>query len=58
MIKWLIEYYTHNLSSKLSSNKREYIEIILTYTLKYTLILSIVKYDKDHARAYKRNSGL
>ena len=32
MIKWLIEYYTH-ISSKLSSNKREYIEIILTYTL-------------------------
>jgi glycosyltransferase involved in cell wall biosynthesis len=51
MIKWLIEYYTH-ISSKLSSNKREYIEIILTYTLN-THYSIYCEYDKDHARAYK-----
>ena len=51
MIKWLIEYYTH-ISSKLPSNKREYIEIILTYTLN-THYSIYCEYDKDHARAYK-----
>lgn len=50
MIKWLIEYYTA-ISSKLSPNKREYIEIILTYTLN-THYSIYCEYDKNHKRAY------
>ena len=50
MIKWLIEYYT-SISSKLSPNKREYIEIILTYTLN-THYSIYCQYDKNHRRAY------
>lgn len=51
MIKWLIEYYTE-ISNNLSSNKKEYIEIILTYTLN-THYSIYCEYDKNHKRAYK-----
>lgn len=51
MIKWLIEYYTR-MSPNLSKNKREYIEILLTYTLN-THYSIYCEYDEDHARAYK-----
>lgn len=51
MIKWLIEYYT-KMSSKLSSNKKEYIEIILTYTLN-THYSIYCEYDNNHERAYR-----
>ena len=51
MIKWLIEYYTR-ISKELTPNKREYIEIILTYTLN-THYSIYCEYDKDHKRAYK-----
>lgn len=51
MIKWLIEYYT-GISDQLSKNKREYIEIILTYTLN-THYSIYCEYDNDHARAYR-----
>ena len=50
MIKWLIDYYT-SISSKLSPNKREYIEIILTYPLN-THYSIYCQYDKNHRRAY------
>ena len=50
MIKWLIEYYT-SISGKLSPNKREYIEMILTYTLN-THYSIYCEYDKNHKRAY------
>ncbi len=45
MIKWLIEYYT-GISDQLSKNKREYIEIILTYTLN-THYSIYCEYDKE-----------
>lgn len=51
MIKWLIEYYT-GIADRLTVNKREYIEIILTYTLN-THYAIYCEYDKNHARAYK-----
>lgn len=51
MIKWLIEYYT-GISKTLSANKREYIEIILTYTLN-THYSIYCEYDKNHERAYR-----
>ena len=51
MIKWLIEYYT-GISETLSANKREYIEIILTYTLN-THYSIYCEYDKNHERAYR-----
>lgn len=51
MIKWLLEYYTQ-ISDQLTANKREYIEIILTYTLN-THYSIYCEYDKDHKRAYK-----
>ncbi len=51
MIKWLLEYYTE-ISKQLSPNKREYIEIILTYTLN-THYSIYCEYDHDHARAYR-----
>lgn len=54
MIKWLIEYYT-KVSESLTPNKREYIEIILTYTLN-THYSIYCEYDKDHKRAYKEVS--
>lgn len=50
MIKWLIEYYT-SISGKLSPNKREYIEMILTYTLN-THYSIYCEYDKNHKQAY------
>ena len=51
MIKWLIEYYT-KISAQLSPNKREYIEIILTYTLN-THYSIYCEYDQNHKRAYE-----
>ncbi len=51
MLKWLLEYYTQ-ISSQLTANKREYIEIILTYTLN-THYSIYCEYDKNHERAYK-----
>lgn len=51
MIKWLIEYYT-SISKTLTPNKREYIEIILTYTLN-THYSIYCEYDKNHKRAYE-----
>ena len=51
MIKWLIEYYT-GISDKLSANKKEYIELILTYTLN-THYSIYCEYDKNHKRAYE-----
>ena len=50
MIKWLIEYYT-GIEKDLTPNKREYIEMILTYTLN-THYSIYCEYDKDHKRAY------
>ena len=50
MIKWLIEYYT-KISGQLSPNKKEYIEIILTYTLN-THYSIYCEYDNDYQRAY------
>lgn len=51
MIKWLIEYYT-KVGDSLSSNKKEYIEIILTYTLN-THYSIYCEYDNNHQRAYR-----
>lgn len=51
MIKWLIEYYTQ-ISPQLTPNKREYIEIILTYTLN-THYSIYCEYDTNHQRAYE-----
>ena len=51
MIKWLIEYYTR-VKDQLSSNKKEYIEIILTYTLN-THYSIYCEYDNNHRRAYR-----
>ena len=51
MIKWLIEYYT-KIRDQLSPNKKEYIEIILTYTLN-THYSIYCEYDNDHRRAYR-----
>ena len=50
MIKWLLEYYT-KISGRLSPNKKEYIEIILTYTLN-THYSIYCEYDDNHKRAY------
>lgn len=50
MIKWLVEYYT-SISKKLTSNKKEYIEIILTHTLN-THYAIYCEYDKNHKNAY------
>lgn len=50
MIKWLIEFYT-NISPQLSINKKEYIEIIITYTLN-THYSIYCEYDQNHKRAY------
>lgn len=51
MIKWLIEYYT-DIQNTLSKNKKEYIEMILTYTLN-THYSIYCEYDTNHKRAYK-----
>lgn len=51
MIMWLIDYYT-DISANLSANKREYIEIILTYTLN-THYSIYCEYDSNHKRAYE-----
>ena len=51
MIKWLLEYYT-KIRGQLSPNKKEYIEIILTYTLN-THYSIYCEYDNDHRRAYR-----
>ena len=50
MIKWLIEFYTR-ISPQLSTNKKEYIEIIITYTLN-THYSIYCEYDQNHKRAY------
>lgn len=51
MIKWLIEYYTDKMLD-LNRNQKQYIEMILTYTL-YTHYTIYCVYDSNHKRAYK-----